>query len=228
MSSLVSLCNPVAFQPSFYVLGAGNLIDRSVNGITATANSISYGTDEFLQTNSAISFNGTSSRFTYANTLDKMKTTFSLSFFIKCNVLDIFQRPFNSDARTASGTTPWVRTSVTSGNLWYFGVGSNNTNISVSGGTVDTNWHHFAATCKGNGTNSAISLYIDGILIGSNSGGHANINVNKYMSFGVLWYNTSTYLDYLNGLMSDLTIFPFELTPGEISILNNQRGRLIY
>jgi len=200
--------------------------DSSINNIAVTANSLTYGVNEFNQSNSAGSFNGTSTRINFNNTTDDFfKTNFSFIYWIKPTSSSTFYRPFNSDSGGASNTAPWFRTSLAS-SQYYFGIGSNDFNIGITGGTVDTNWNSFGGICSGNGTTSNIEAFVNGSSIGTASGTHRNINSNKYVSIGVLRYQPSTYLNYYSGLMDNIIAYDIAIPKGALKILNNEKGRI--
>jgi hypothetical protein len=95
------------------------------------------------------------------------------------------------------------------------GNGVGNVGTITTGGPMQPGWHHLVGTVV-QGANYVLSLYVDGILL-------------KTQSFGALGWNLTTPLAtalasaagtpaiYLNGALDDVAIYPTALTPSQIA-----------
>ena len=225
--TLLPIINPFASITEYYTtLKGGSVVDISRNSIPLTV--VGAVTDIGIngEVNGSYYFNGSSYIYVNSTSNNKLRTSFVVNFWIKPDSLGVFSRPFNSENHTASGTTPWVRCSLTADDELYFGVGSNNTNISITGGVITGEWQMITLKCVGNGTSSTIEAFIDGVSIGTASGTHTNINTNMYMCTGALKYNTTSYLNPYSGKISEVSIFHSSIIDGELNYLKELRGRV--
>lgn len=224
--SFMTVVNPITINTEYHTRLKSNVVsDNSKNSIPITKIGAVTTTGIQNASNGAFYFNGSSYINVNSISNDKLKTSFMVNFWIKPDALGVFSRPFNSESSSASGTNPWVRCSITADNTLYFGVGSNNTNISVEGGVITGEWQMITLKCVGNGTTSTLEIFIDGVSVGSVTGSHQNINTNKYICSGSLRYNTSSYLNSFVGKMSEIMVFYNTLISGELKFLKELEGR---
>jgi hypothetical protein len=96
-----------------------------------------------------------------------------------------------------------------------FGIWQGGLDTIVSPSTYnDGNWHMATATVSS--TNGS-RVYVDGVLVASNSSYNAPQNYTGYWRFG---YNSSWFVDYFTGTIDDITIYNgTELTMGQVSTL---------
>jgi len=225
--SFLCLINPIVPNDEYHTTLKGNVVsDISRNAIPTTKVGAVTGTGIQGEADGSFYFNGSSYINVNSISNDKMKTTFTANFWIKPDSLNTFSRPFNSENAGASGTSPWVRCSITADDELYFGVGSNNVNISVTGGVISGNWQMITLKCTGNGTTSTLEIFIDGASVGTVTGSHSNINVNKYICTGSLRYNTTAYLNSFVGKMCEVRILYDNIVEGELRFLKELEGRL--
>ena len=93
-----------------------------------------------------------------------------------------------------------------------FGVG--NPDVSITSGPVaDGTWHHVAAVREKN--TGAIRLYIDGDLVGSNTGNTNRLMAPADLSIGSL----QSGKQFFAGTLDDVQIYPRVLTAEEIKVL---------
>ena len=99
--------------------------------------------------------------------------------------------------------------------LWFNGIGN-------PIGSVSTNvWHHVVGTYTA-GTN-ARTLYLDGVLVGTDSGGTIT-DLSSVISIGGANY-WSGYATYFNGSIAEASILPVTLTAAQVLQLYNSATR---
>jgi hypothetical protein len=196
----------------------GNANDESGNGNNGTVNGASLTTDRNGSLNSAYSFNGVSSikvntpSFTFIENQD-----FSVSCYAYVTPQSISD-PFVGYGNIASGNFVWYLGEFD--NIMKFGCAkqqSNWSDIAIPSSTAFpflNSWYHVVGV-KNNGV---ISLYINGISVGSaNQIMQGAIATNLPLTFGGF---TGTG-QYMNGKLDDIGIWNRALTLKEITTLYN-------
>jgi hypothetical protein len=89
-------------------------------------------------------------------------------------------------------------------------------------------WHHVTATYDGSANNSGIKLYSDGVRMDNAdfSGGnfHYLYNTTAPLMIGYFISNDGNRHGYFNGLMDDVRIYNYALTPVQVQTLYNNNS----
>ena len=194
----------------------GNADDESGNGNNGNNNGATLSTDRNGNVNSAYSFNGTSSivvntpSFTFIENQD-----FSVSCYAYVTPQSISD-PFVGYGNIASGNYVWYLGEYNS--IMKFGVAKQQSfwsDIAIPSSTTFpelNSWYHIVGV-KNNGV---ISLYINGISVGSaNQIIQGAIATNLPLTFG--WFTGTG--QFMNGKLDDIGIWNRALTPQEITNL---------
>ena len=113
----------------------------------------------------------------------------------------------------------------TVGDTFYAAIYNGSRHRNISGGVVGNSWHHVVFTWDQ--TDANISLYVDGILVESDSvswstvGSESGTTIGGYKSSGT----GLPELNYLNGSVDEFALWNVSLTPAEILRLY-KRGAL--
>ncbi len=192
----------------------------NLSTITGTVNNATLASDRFGITNSAYSFNGTSSYIQYPNTVANMTQTspFSFSFWAKGTAAgSVISKYFNLDAGKS-------QFHVTLGSIYGNGTGGVGT-----GGRLDftqtlNSWDHYVVVLK-SGTNNS-KVYRNGNTTPIVTG---TLNYNSATSTTNLFIGRVTdggSYNYLNGFVDDIKIYNRELITTDVTNLYNSENTL--
>lgn len=181
----------------------GNNYDGTITTPTATTG----------QVDGAATFNGTSDRIAIGQT-ETVRTNGTISgwVYITGTPDANFGTIFAADISTGLEATPYVRFYVNPDRTPRLKIGSNNSPITITGGTTLSlnTWYHLSSTISGNGSSSNINLYVNGVSDATQvSGSHDSIDVgNKYTSIGALDYlhSNSTWLAFTQGKIDEVHV----------------------
>jgi hypothetical protein len=205
----------------------GSANDESGNGYNGTVNGATLTTDRFGNSSKAYAFNGTSSWIGgNANQYPTNERTVSLWFL--ANDFSVGRMLF-SYATGVCGTS-WIQLiNNQDGGQNSYEIQSDcriNRLLSQYANPPLGRWHHWCITTSAMGT----KMYIDGMLIASNSIYVNNTNVSgNYFFIGVhggtgLVPETDTNATYFYGSLDDIRIYNRALSDPEINLLYHESG----
>lgn len=84
----------------------------------------------------------------------------------------------------------------------------------------DGNWHQLIATCS-NTPGQGINLYMDGVLVGTNTAALGGENYTGYwrVNYDEIGWGGSPSSNYFNGAMDDILIYNRAITPSEVTTI---------
>ena len=101
----------------------------------------------------------------------------------------------------------------------YVGEGTNDVDLSAAGVAVGT-WHHVAVTYERTAPRMGVmSLYLDGVLKGSDGTNAFNLDQTAPVTFGGHYAPTFAVTRWYNGLLDELALFNGALSAAEIAAL---------
>jgi len=201
--------NPTSYWRLGDLTGTTMTDERSTNaGTYVNGVSLNQAGPIVNDTNRAVSLDGVNDYATVpdANSLD-LTSAVSLEVWMKRTKSAAYQvvaaKPGNGQSKFENYAL-WLNT----GNqlVAYFGNGT--TYVSVSGGTIDTNWHHVVATYD----NATAKIYVDGTL-------RASAASSVTMGANALPLNIGRSTDnsyFYGGLLDELAVYPTALSATRI------------
>ena len=216
---LITSYNPTAWWKLNDAVGSPAASDSSGGRFGTTASgTVTFGATGPIigsQTNTAVTFTATTSGQLTTSTpvsLNLNTQSFTFSAWIKPT-----SYPSSGTAQIIGYFPNIGITLETNGamKLWFNGIGTPT-------GSVSTNvWHHVVGTYTA-GTN-ARTLYLDGVLVGTDSGGTIT-DLSSVISIGgaIYW---SGYATYFNGSIAEASILPVTLTAAQVLQLYNSATR---
>ncbi|HHH53567.1 MAG TPA: hypothetical protein ENK91_07905, partial [Bacteroidetes bacterium] len=199
---------------------AGEVKDSSSNNFHGTSSSAK--TNNIAQINRSGLFNGTNAYITQNNLYDSLKTTSSLSFWIKTTQSGdntMWRAPGIVGIEEAGGGDDifwgWIDAS------GHIGLLKGNTAGAKSTTTInDNNWHHVVLTR--NSSTGQCQVFINGNLENSKVSETGDVG-NRFNKIGVI-EDTGGTPSYFNGQLDELKVFDTELNESEIqNIYNNEK-----
>ena len=210
----------VSAQPPAYVPTSGLLAwwgmtdatDASSSANTLTAFNLTPTSDRFGNSNSAYSFNGTSSyltRTSFGHTFTQTGS-FSVSIWIKKTNNNVGVAIMSGN--TTSSNFIWlVQSDATKAifgtnkqqSAWFW------TNATTN--FVLNQWEHYVGVYSGN----TMTFYRNGVLQGTTTNTHTNV-AQAVLPF---WIGRGVSGDYFTGSLDDIGIWNRALTPNEVAIL---------
>jgi hypothetical protein len=189
--------------------------DVHLPGMTARVPGALQGTQQGLQSSTAVAFNGTSNAYNpiaYNNPV-----TFTLELWFKTT--STTGGALMAFTSTTTGTPAnWDRIIyLDSNNRIAFGAQPSATTVrALTGAYNDGQWHHVAASLGAAG----MKLYIDGALIATNAAKTTAQVFTGYWRWGGVpiggWYLAPT-TSYLTGTIDEVAVYPTQLTDNEVA-----------
>lgn len=206
----VSLTNGLVLDIPF---SNGSITDLSGNNIGLTNHGATVSTDRCGISNSAYSFNGTSS-YISLETSNLQLPKYTYSIWVKPNSNSIIQSPLSIGGATGGDQAIKISNSVIEAVSWDVGP-----HVSVATAsptfTVGT-WYHVAMTRD----NSLVKIYINGTLINSTSTAGYTITYSTNTVLGFIGARVNSD-QYFNGSIDDIKVYDRVLCDAEIVELSN-------
>ncbi|CAA6798381.1 MAG: Unknown protein, partial [uncultured Sulfurovum sp.] len=201
---------------------AGEVKDSTSNNFHGTASAAT--TNDIAQINRSGLFNGTDAYITKDNIYDSLKTTSSLSFWIKTTQTGnntMWSAPGILGVEEAGGGDDifwgWIDGSGHIGLLKGNTAGAKSTTV-----INNDSWHHVVLTR--NSTTGKCQVFINGNLENSNISETGDVG-NMFNKIGVI-EDTGGTPNYFNGQLDELKVFDTELEESEIqSIYDNEKAK---
>ncbi|MER6978251.1 LamG-like jellyroll fold domain-containing protein, partial [Streptomyces carpinensis] len=209
--------------------GAAKAVDQ-VHGGDGTYNSVTLGASGPFSDAKAATFDGTASSVTLPNGSVPGSGAESVSMWFKTSTANGVLLGASKDP-LGNGTTPTSYTPVLyvggSGKLYgeYYFSGGSTKPLGSSAAVTDNKWHHVVLSTSA----SSQSLYLDGTLVGTQSGAGNMVNQPyTYVGAGYLggnWpdeahHNTADntgYATYFKGSLADVALFRSQLADADVA-----------
>ena len=217
-------CNAVSGSLTNGLVGywpfCGNANDDSGNGHNGTVNGATLTTDRFGNINSAYQFNASNGGISVPS-FYPLSTNYTVSYWVKydtqtinTSIMDISLSWLNLGEFVVFRELDNSISFATAGSNGA----SNNSFVNSATPTNTSNWYNIVGSRNG----TQLSIYINGVLVGSGINNNINTGVNKTMYFGgdpiqVQANNNARF----SGKLDDITIFNRALTQQEITNLYN-------
>lgn len=202
------------YDPSFNTSysGSGSTITNLANtSLAGTLSNITY-TDPYF------TYNGSSSQVAVADNalLEPGSGDFSIEAWVYYSAIAGSTRTFVSKTNNGGGSADWsygLRTA-SNGNT-YFEVGNGTTSVTSPAFVASTGtWYQIVGVWTNVASNS-IALYVNGVLIGSNSHSFASVkNSTNPLYLGN--YNGGEYSQWFNGRMGVTRLYSAALTSAQV------------
>ena len=198
---------------------SGSSVDEVGNNHGTLQNVPVLTTDRFGIAGKAYSFNGStqymSTATSYANPTD-----FSLSIWFKTSTVSGGKLIGFGNSQTGSSPNYDRHIYMNNAGQIYFGIypGSVVT-VNSSSSYNDNAWHLVTATLS---STAGMGLYIDGLLVGSNTAATTAQNYSGFWKVGfgnLLGWTSMPSSNYFNGILDDILIYSRALNAGEINSL---------
>ncbi len=206
---------PPAYVPTQGLLswwGMENANDATSNGNTLTAYNLTPTTDRFGSTNSAYSFNGSTSyltRSSFSHTFTQAGS-FSVSVWVKKGTTTAGVAIMSGS--TASLNFVWLVQCNTS--VGIFGTNKQQSAWFWTNATTNyvlNEWEHYVGVYSAN----TMTFYRNGVLQGSTNNTHSKVNQTNMP----IWIGRGVSGNYFNGSIDDIGIWNRALTPAEVVTL---------
>ena len=202
---------------------SGNALDGSGNNNNGTLHGPTLTTDRFGVANSAYKFDGNSYISIPGSAMANPNYSYSVWIFLQSipsygdtwNAISIGDN-IDSKHQTVNASNVYATAGATGLTSGGYNIGSPPTTGVQSGSLPNTNqWYHMVSVRD----NNSITLYINGVLIGSSS---TNSNLpyygNSYANIGA----RCNLIQFFQGTIDDISIYKRPLTAQEVGILYNQ------
>ena len=198
---------------------SGSAVDATGNNNGTLQNSPLLTTDRFGIANKAYSFNG-STQYMSTATRYTNPTDFSLSIWFKTSTVTGGNLLSFGNIQTGLSGNYDRQVYMNNAGQIYFGIypGAVVT-VNSASSYNDNAWHLVTAILSSTG---GMSLYVDGLMVGSNPTATAARNFSGYWKAGFenhLGWTSAPSSNYFNGLLDDILIYNRVLSVGEINSL---------
>jgi hypothetical protein len=218
-------CNAVSGSLTQGLVGywpfCGNANDDSGNGNNGTVNGATLTTDRFGNANSAYSFNGTSDFININDNSSFYNQSFSISTWVYGTDFNGFKQILSKNYGTSVNESinlvvnnlPIWNVSAQVGGEAYYGTLLQSPNV-----ISENNWHLICYVYRGVGQTQ--ELYLDGVIVSSNTALTATQYDNKPLTIGAQLENNVINF-FFKGKIDDVGIWNRALTEQEITNLYN-------
>ncbi len=192
---------------------SGNLADSGSGNVTATAAGTStYGVAGACDSDTAITPNGSTGKFTVANA----STNITGAATLEC-----WAKPTNNPANHSGvcgfrndTTCDFYLLQLQSTNTYETRyIGSNGTAVGVATFSATANaWHHFVLTWDGNGATGVFEAWLDGVSQGTATGSTSNVTITT-VAMGIGTEGTN----FFGGTIAEVALYSSKLTSTRIS-----------
>ena len=199
--------------------GTGTTVVDETNTYDGTSSNVTYGAGLF---DDAAVFNGSSS---YITTSLKSKNVGTLSFWFKGSTPAGLVTLFNNNNVSSNYKGVMIQ-GQTNGTLRVYiaqGNGIGALDIYTTNTFFDNNWHNAVLTWDLNSSGTNTYLYVDNVVAAS---GAANTGVwtsGQDSSFGLFIGAGRTNLQFFNGSLDQVRIFPTVITAGQVAELYQEK-----
>jgi len=199
--------------------GTGTTVVDETGTYNATSTNVTYGAGLF---DDAAVFNGSSS---YITTSLKSKNVGTLSFWFKGSTPAGLVTLFNNNNVSSNYKGVMIQ-GQTNGTLRVYiaqGNGIGALDIYTTNTFFDNNWHNAVLTWDLNSSGTNTYLYVDNVVAAS---GAANTGVwtsGQDSSFGLFIGAGRTNLQFFNGSLDQVRIFPTAITAGQVAELYQEK-----